>query len=231
MNAADSLYRTLFRRAVVICALLGIASSAAAAQAASNDTTLRFEIYGFGQGDIGYDFGRMNPQWYDVVRPSKLPSFADEFGKNGNAWASPRQSRFGVKAAKLTDRGDMTAVFDFDMFGVGVDAGQTTIRLRHAYGEFLHILGGQLELAFMDLDVFPNILDYWGPNGMLFFRNVQLFWQPIDKANGTRATIALERPGASGDGGVFADRIELQNIAARFPAPDLSAAYRWGTGF
>ena len=43
---------------------------------------------------------------------------------------------------------------------------------------------------------------------------------------------ALERPGASGDGGVYADRIELQNINARFPMPDFTAAYKsthgWG---
>jgi len=206
MNAASSWYRTLLRRAVVICAMLGIASGVAAAQAASNDTTLRFEIYGFGQGDIGYDFGRMNPQWFDVVRPSKLPSTPDEFGKNGNAWASARQSRFGVKAAKLTDRGDMTAVFDFDMFGVGVDAGQTTIRLRHAYGSFMHILGGQFESTFMDLDVFPNILDYWGPNGMLFFRNAQVAYRAVDKKN-EQFQIALEKPGASADAAYsFLDR-------------------------
>src|SRR5689334_6953172 len=205
MNAADSLFRTLIKRTVATLAALGIASATAAAQggqAASNDTTLRFEIYGFGQGDIGFDFGRMNPQWFDVVRPSKLPSTPDEFGKNGNAWASARQSRLGVKAAKLTDRGDMTAVFDFDMFGVGVDAGQTTIRLRHAYGEFLHILGGQLESAFMDLDVFPNVLDYWGPNGMLFFRNAQVQYRAIDDKK-QQLAFALEKPGASADAGDY----------------------------
>jgi hypothetical protein len=45
-------------------------------------------------------------------------------------------------------------------------------------------------------------------------------------------TIALERPGASADGGVFEDRIEIQNLRGRFPYPDLSAEYRhaadWG---
>jgi len=227
MNAASSWYRTLLRRAVVICAMLGIASGVAAAQAASNDTTLRFEIYGFGQGDIGYDFGRMNPQWFDVVRPSKLPSTPDEFGKNGNAWASARQSRFGVKAAKLTDRGDMTAVFDFDMFGVGIDAGQTTIRLRHAYGSFMHILGGQFESTFMDLDVFPNILDYWGPNGMLFFRNAQVAYRAVDKKN-EQFQIALEKPGASADAGDYTGRIELANVKPHFPWPDISAHYLYG---
>jgi hypothetical protein len=82
----------------------------------------------------------------------------------------------------------------------------------------------------MDLDIFPNQLDYWGPNGMVFFRNVQLRWMPL--RGDTRVWIALERPGASGDAGVYSDRIALQNIKARFPLPDLTAQVRstgpWG---
>lgn len=78
----------------------------------------------------------------------------------------------------------------------------------------------------MDIDVFPNSIEYWGPNGMAFFRNVQIRWMPIQ--GDTRLTIALERPGASGDLGDFADRSELQNIQGRFPYPDLSAEFRLG---
>jgi hypothetical protein len=44
----------------------------------------------------------------------------------------------------------------------------------------------------------------------------------------TRMTVALERPGASGDQGIYADRIELSNITPHFPLPDLSAEYRMG---
>ena len=40
-------------------------------------------------------------------------------------------------------------------------------------------------------------------------------------------TLALERPGASGDQGIYADRIELQNIKARFPLPDFSGSYKY----
>ena len=78
----------------------------------------------------------------------------------------------------------------------------------------------------MDLDVFPNSLEYWGPTGMVFFRNVQVRWMPIK--GDTQLTLALERPGASGDQGVYADRVELQNVKARFPMPDFSAQYRDG---
>ena len=77
----------------------------------------------------------------------------------------------------------------------------------------------------MDPDVFPNSLEYWGPTGMVFFRNVQARWMPLkgDKS----LTFAVERPGASGDAGVYADRVELQNIKPRFPLPDFSGAFKY----
>jgi hypothetical protein len=40
-------------------------------------------------------------------------------------------------------------------------------------------------------------------------------------------TLALERPGASGDQGVYADRVELDGIRPRFPLPDFSGAYKY----
>jgi hypothetical protein len=111
------------------------------------------------------------------------------------------------------------------LFGTGVDQGQTTFRLRHAYGELGKFGAGQYWSPFMDPDVFPNSLEYWGPTGMVFFRNVQVRWMPIQ---GDRSlTLALERPGASGDSGVYADRVQLQNIKARFPLPDFSGAYKY----
>lgn len=47
----------------------------------------------------------------------------------------------------------------------------------------------------------------------------------------TRLTIALERPGASGDSGKFEDRVELQDVEGNFPLPDLSAGYRHGANW
>jgi hypothetical protein len=185
------------------------------------------DIYGFAQLDIGFDFRTTDPNWFDVNRPSKLPSFRGEFGRSGNTFVSVRQSRFGVKGFTPTDWGELKAQFEFDLFGVGADAGQTTIRPRHMWGELGFIGAGQTNSVFMDIDVFPNILDYWGPNGMVFFRNPQLRWMPIHKDN-THLWIALERPGASGDGGTVTDRIQEQGIRARFPYPDLTAQFRYG---
>ena len=122
--------------------------------------------------------------------------------------------------------GELKTTFEFEMFGVGADAGQTTIRLRHAYGELGKWGAGQYWSPFMDIDVFPNTLEYWGPNGMAFFRNVQFRYMPIQ--GDTRLTIALERPGASADQGVFGDRFDFSDVVPHFPLPDVSAEYRMG---
>jgi DcaP outer membrane protein len=180
------------------------------------------EIYGFGQADAIADFKTNNPDWYDTARPSRLPSFDGQYGDNGHFYLSARQSRLGVKATN----GEVKGQFEFDMAGVGADAGLTTIRLRHAWGQYRKIGGGQTNTQFMDADVFPNTVEYWGPNGMLFIRNPQVFWEPIAKEDGTNLRLAIEAPGASGDAGVYADRIELQNVKPRFPSPDFTGHYR-----
>jgi len=188
------------------------------------------EIYGFAMLDMGHDFDQMNPNWLDVLRVTKMPKFEDEFGLNNNWFAGVRQSRLGVRSSTATSLGELKTTFEFEFFGTGVDEGQTTFRLRHAYGEVGAFGAGQYWSPSMDPDVFPNSLEYWGPTGMVFFTNVQARWMPIRGA--TNLTLAIERPGASGDSGIYADRIELQNIRARFPLPDFSGAYKfsrtWG---
>jgi len=186
----------------------------------------RMEIYGFVQADTGYDFGQNNPDWFDTVRPTQLPSYENEYGADGNTYFSVRQTRFGVKGYVPTSYGEMMTIFEWELFGVGADAGQTTLRLRHAYGELGQFGAGQYWSPFMDIDVFPNSLEYWGPSGMAFFRNVQVRWMPI--RGDTRLTIALERPGASGDAGHYDDFIEEAGVQGHFRYPDLSGEFRHG---
>lgn len=189
-----------------------------------------FQIYGFAMLDAGYQFKQNHPDWFDVIRPTKLPAFEDEFAPDGKTYYGVRQSRLGVKATTPTKYGELKALFEFELFGTGVDAGQTTFRLRHAYGELGQFGAGQTWSPFMDIDVFPNSLEYWGPNGMVFFRNLQFRWMPLKGRNSV--TLAVERPGASGDQGMFTDRIELQGIRPKFDLPDFSGNVRftrdWG---
>jgi hypothetical protein len=184
------------------------------------------DFYGFVMVDAIFDHTGIEGDWLGAARPTRLPAVEDEFGVPGQFFFGVKQTRFGLKAHAPTKLGEARAVLDFDFFGTGVDAGQVTPRLRDAYIELGQFLMGQAVSPFMDLDIFPNELDYWGPNGMVFFRNVQFRWTPIQGDNVLE--FALERPGASGDQGSYADRIELTDVAARFPVPDFSAAYKWG---
>jgi len=215
---------------LVIILTIASPSRAQTAPQPNPDAKPTFEIYGFAMLDIGHDFKQIDPSWFDTLRVTKLPSVEKQFGEDHNTFAGVRQSRLGVRSSTPTTLGDLKTTFEFELFGTGVDAGQTTFRLRHAYGELGAFGAGQTWSPFMDPDVFPNSLEYWGPTGMVFFRNVQVRFMPLKGDNSF--TIALERPGASGDAGVFADRIELQNIKPRFPLPDVSASYKasrkWG---
>jgi len=223
------------RIALLTLSLAAAGAASAMAQPPTSDTASTeaqppaadkpsFEVYGFAMLDIGQNFKQIDPGWFDTMRVTRLPSFKEQFGKDNSTFAGVRQTRFGVRTSAPTDLGELKARFEIDMFGVGVDAGQTTIRLRHAWGELGAFGAGQTDSPFTDPDVWPNSLEYWGPTGMVFFRNVQVRWTPVKGDN--TLMLALERPGASGDGGVYADRVEVQNIKPRFTVPDLSGGYK-----
>ena len=201
------------------------------AQSSQQDKKPTFEIYGFAMLDIGHDFKQIKPEWFDTLRVTRLPSFENQYGEDNNTFAGVRQSRLGFRSSTPTSLGDLKTTFEFELFGTGADEGKTTFRLRHAWGELGALGAGQYWSPFTDPDVYPNSLEYWGPTGIPWFRNVQLRYTPVRNETQT-LMLALARPGASGDQGVYADRVELDGIRARFPLPDLAAAYRhslsWG---
>lgn len=221
-TGSDEMYkvRGKSRAGWLLVMLLLVSAGTASAQNPSMD------IYGFAMLDMGHNFKTIHPDWFDTMRVQKLPSFEGEFGQDNSTFASVRQTRFGVKANAPTALGELKTTFEFEMFGVGADAGQTTIRLRHAFGEVGQFGAGQTWSPFMDPDVFPNSLEYWGPTGMVFYRNVQVRWMPL-KGN-TNVTIALERPGAAGDTGRFEDNPNIQGLVGRYPAPDVTGQVTHG---
>src|SRR5580704_81696 len=151
------------------------------------------QLYGFSQLDAGYNFGQIDPDWYDTMRPTKLAAYKNEFAPNGTVFFSVRQTRFGVKTSTPTKYGDLKTIFE--------------------------------------PDVLPDSVEYWGPSGMVFFRNLQFRWMPIHRDN-LQLWLAAEKPGASADGGAYSGRIELQDVAPKFDFPDISwrvrTSHNWG---
>lgn len=189
------------------------------------------EVYGFIMTDIGYNFNSIDPDWFDVMRPTKLPSREGQFGPKGNVYFSLRQTRFGARSAFPTKLGELKTQLDFDLFGFGVNTGQTTFHLINAYGEIGKFLMGQTASVFMDQAVFPVTLDYWGPMSRVFIFNVQLRYTPIREEK-QRLAFAIERPGATADGGDDVTSIQLDNVKPYYRLPNFVAHYRrngsWG---
>ena len=190
-----------------------------------------FELYGMVMTDAGYNFNSISPDWFDMMRPSKLPSYKNEFGPDGNVFFGVRQTKLGIRSTTPTRLGELKTQFDFDLVGFGKDVGQTTFHVVNAYGQLGKIGAGQTASVFMDLDVFPVVEDYWGPLSRVFFLNIQLRYAAIEKEN-EKLIFALERPGATADGGDYSNSIELQNVKPVFKLPNLTAQYRktgnWG---
>jgi hypothetical protein len=222
------------RNIMISKGFVAIAVSAAllaANTARAEDTGRSFEIYGFVQADYIQDItGRLDSDWDDAFRPSKI-CFEGACGEDGQASISVKQSKFGVMGTMPTgsNSAPLNFKFEFDLFGTGVDAGQTTFRLRHAYGEWGMILAGQTNSLFMDGDVFPNTIDYWGPSGMVFYRNVQIRLTPWRTEN-SHFAIAIERPSNDIDPGNLRlipglEGVEVENDEE---LPDLTVQYRYG---
>jgi hypothetical protein len=209
-----------------------ISLSLLAFSAQAQESEKKFEVYGFVQTDYIQDFKRVNPAWDATLRPSKIPTESGQFGSDGQAVISARQSRFGVKGDLPIATGKLSTKFEFDLFGVGADEGLTTIRLRHAYGQYGNWLAGQTHSLFMDIDVWPNIIDYWGPSGMAFFRNPQIRYTFPQTNN--KFSIAIEHATEDIDPGQLRKVGESfgANIQADEKLPDLTAQYRndgdWG---
>jgi hypothetical protein len=212
--------------------LMGAASAVALAGAgAATAQDAGFEVYGFAQVDYIQDFNRVDPAWEATLRPSKIPTEDGIFGGDGQSIISARQSRLGVRATQDIAGKPLKVVFEFDLYGTGDDAGQTTIRPRHMYGEWGPVLAGQTNTLFMDGDIFPNTVDYWGPNGMVFVRTPQIRY--TYRTGPHKFAAAIEKPGNDIDvGGIRTlEPILGFTFQGDDEAPDLTAQYRYDSGW
>jgi hypothetical protein len=197
----------------------------------------RLEIYGQAMLDAIYDAKTVDPLWAATLRPSTIPVNCPPdgndagCGKHGITTFSARQSTFGVKGFFPTDHGDIKTQFEFDLFGSGADAGRTAFRLKQAWGSWGAFLGGYTNTLFMDADVFPNTIDFWGPTGMIYLLDPQLRWT-IHDADGTKFAVAFEVPGDAIDIGKVANLLPELSLETKAKYPDITAQWRldgdWG---
>jgi hypothetical protein len=193
----------------------------------------RLTVSGFAMLDAIHDLDRVDPAWRSTLRPSKIPVNCGPggpldagCGNDGETVLSAKQSRIGFRAYLPTDLGELRTHFEFELYGVGDDAGETTFRIRHAWGELAQIGAGQTWSLFMDPDVFPDTVDYWGPVGMVFIRNPQLRWTPFEDER-FKLAVALEAPSAALDEGKAGEIDPALAVSTWDKYPDITGQARW----
>jgi DcaP outer membrane protein len=132
--------------------------------------------------------------------------------QGGRTTIHARESRINLE---LRAARKFRAFVEGDFYG-----DKNAFRLRHAYGEFGRLLGGQTWSTFQDISARPLTIDFEGPDGEIFVRQALLRWaQPV--AKGVQWALAVENPTVdiavpSGETGV-----------AQADLPDFVTHLRW----
>lgn len=129
----------------------------------------KYKWYGFIRMDSIYDFRPMASTDSFVTSAIPIPQ-----GRGQNFVMTPRYTRLGFDTETPIKRFDWTlkSRIEMDFFNGNTSGlfGSFPIRLRFAWADFGPFLIGQAASLFMDYDVFPNVLDYQGPGGMVLMR-------------------------------------------------------------
>lgn len=210
-----------------------VAPNVAAEPGTPDADTAKVEFYGQVMVDAIYDAKRMNPSWQATLRPSQIPVDcpADPgCGKDGAYVMSVRQSSLGMRAAIPTPLGLVKTDLAFDLFGTD---GGTNIHWLRVWAELGAWGVGQTDSNFMNIDAFPNVIDYWGPPGMVFLRNPQLRYTGA-AGEGLAWAVSLEAPNSVIDTGKLSqvDPALGTGVTPRNRLPDLVGSLRlqrdWG---
>jgi hypothetical protein len=155
-------------------------------------TNTSFKIYGFVRLDGIFDFNPIGGTDSFVTAQIPIPQ-----GRGQNVALNPRYSRLGLETWTPTPVFDWTVHtrIEVDFFNGNSSGlfGSYPLRLRYAYIDYGPFRLGQAASTFMDYDVFPNVLDYQGPDGMVLMRQV-IARVTIPVADLFHVAFAVEQP-------------------------------------
>ncbi|ANF52181.1 hypothetical protein A0O34_17390 [Chryseobacterium glaciei] len=135
---------------------------------------------------------------------------------------SVKQSQIGLGIKQRNPKGDdnFSAYVEIDLYGPN---GTTAPRFRQGYIKWKKWIAGQTWSNFSDPDIFPNIFDFIGPDGLLFNRRMQVRYSTkiSPKEN---LSFSLEDPNTPS----ISLPIDSLNWKKRAVIPTFTAMYRYG---
>jgi len=206
-------------------------------EAEAEETVVRglsLKISGWMNLDTIYDFDRVAPDYEETLVPTTIPTVPGLYGSDGNFIFSVKQSKLSFVSEGDTPLGHVLGWFEFDLFGTGSNAGQTTFNLRHAWIELGRFGAGQTWSTFMDISTWPNVFDWWGPSAMALNRNAQLRYTVPYGDRGSHFAVALEKQNGSFNVGILDELAPslAEDLTPKTEFPDLILRWRtehdWG---
>ena len=113
--------------------------------------------------------------------PSSIPVPGEDGWDGGERTTMhTKGTRINLELRRPVAFNDTLRVFsEYDFFDDSASSSMK-FRTRHFYGQAWNFLIGQTYSAFMDIDAFPDVVDYQGPNGIVNRRQPQIrYTQPL----------------------------------------------------
>jgi len=167
--------------------------------------------------DFTYDFHNSGND--DRFVTAQIPVEGDPLkGGSGvfNINAKGTQLKLDVRAPDMA--GSPRFYYENDFFGSG--GGEFPYRIRHLYGQIYNVIVGQTYSVFEDPDVWPDTVDYEGPNSAVFARRPLARYQLV-LSKQFQLNFGLEQPGSEVDTSIDADAKSVNH------APDGGINLRW----
>lgn len=204
-------------------------------------TEISLRLYGFAELNWVHAFKADNSDMdYSTFAPYLPLDGTPEARRKNRDYMTGRTSRIGIEAGSPTRFGVLGVKVEGD-FNNEPRTGDSSVygsprnvvtqqqtnsygfRIRHAYGQFGGLLAGQTWSTFMDVDNYPETVDYNGPIGSTFIRQPQIRYGYPTQTWGT-FTAALENSSSyvlDATGSIVATSL------SRMP----DAVLRWDRGF
>lgn len=158
----------------------------------------RVKIGGFAELDIIHDTDAIGSKGQFVTSTIITRNETKTDGSDGQTNFSVSPSRLHIETHTPISQHRLKTFLSIDFFGKSMDV-QPDPRMRKAYGELSNILfGGDLLVGqawstFSDLEAYPNVLDFQGPNSFFGTRQPMIRWSK-GLADGLKLMVAAETP-------------------------------------
>jgi DcaP outer membrane protein len=167
--------------------------------------------------DVTADNGNAGDKYRFV--PAKIPVDGDPASDDSeqfNINANGSQLRWDIRAPDLP--GNPRFYYQNDFFGQS--GSDMKYRLQHLYGSFYNVVAGYTYGVFEDPDIWPDTVDYEGPNAVNFARRPLVHYK--QKINDSwNATFGIEKPD------IYVDTTGDDTASLETPLPDIGANLRW----